>query len=66
VTAQDLKRINVIDRIVKEPVGGAQRDPVAAARMLGTAIAEELDMLARHASADLVAAREARFLAIGG
>ena len=66
VTAQDLKRINVIDRIVKEPVGGAQRDPVAAARMLGRAIAEELDMLARHASADLVAAREARFLAIGG
>jgi acetyl-CoA carboxylase carboxyl transferase subunit alpha len=66
VTAQDLKRINVIDRIVKEPVGGAQRDPVAAARMLGTAISEELDMLARHASADLVAAREARFLGIGG
>jgi len=66
VTAQDLKRINVIDRIVKEPVGGAQRDPVVAARMLGTAIAEELDMLARHASADLVAAREARFLGIGG
>ena len=66
VTAQDLKRINVIDRIVKEPVGGAQRDPAAAARMLGTALAEELDMLALQSSADLVAAREARFLAIGG
>ncbi len=66
VTAQDLKRINVIDRIVKEPVGGAQRDPVGAAQMLGTALAEELDMLARHGSTDLVAAREARFLALGG
>jgi acetyl-CoA carboxylase carboxyl transferase subunit alpha len=66
VTAQDLKRINVIDRIVKEPVGGAQRDPAAAARMLGEALAEELDMLVRHSAAELVAAREARFLAIGG
>jgi acetyl-CoA carboxylase carboxyl transferase subunit alpha len=66
VTAQDLKRINVIDRIVKEPVGGAHRDPAAAARMLGEALAEELQMLAGHGSAELIVAREARFLAIGG
>jgi acetyl-CoA carboxylase carboxyl transferase subunit alpha len=66
VTAQDLKRINVIDRIVKEPVGGAQRDPVAAARMLGAALAEELDMLGGKSSTELIAAREERFLAIGG
>lgn len=66
VTAQDLKRINVIDRIVKEPVGGAHRDPAAAARMLGVALGEELDLLAKHTPVQLVAAREARFLAIGG
>ena len=66
VTAQDLKRINVIDRIVKEPVGGAHRDPAAAARMLGAALGEELDLLAKHTPVQLVAAREARFLAIGG
>jgi acetyl-CoA carboxylase carboxyl transferase subunit alpha len=66
VTAQDLKRINVIDRIVKEPVGGAQRDPVAAARMLGAALAEELDMLGGKSGTELIAAREERFLAIGG
>jgi len=66
VTAQDLKRINVIDRIVKEPVGGAHRDPAAAARMLGEALAEEVDALASKSADQLVAAREARFLAIGG
>lgn len=66
VTAQDLKRINVIDRIVKEPVGGAHRDPAAAARMLGAALGEELDLLGKHTPVQLVAAREARFLAIGG
>jgi len=66
VTAQDLKRINVIDRIVKEPVGGAHRDPMAAARMLGTALSEELDALAAKTGEQLVVAREQRFLAIGG
>ena len=66
VTAQDLKRLNVIDRIVKEPVGGAHRDGVAAARMLGTALSEELDLLAPKSRAELISAREERFLAIGG
>jgi acetyl-CoA carboxylase carboxyl transferase subunit alpha len=66
VTAQDLKRINVIDRIVKEPVGGAHRDPAGAARMLGAALAEEVDALGLNSADQLVAAREARFLAIGG
>lgn len=66
VTAQDLKRINVIDRIVKEPIGGAHRDPAAAARMLGEALAEEVDTLAAKTQAELISAREERFLAIGG
>jgi acetyl-CoA carboxylase carboxyl transferase subunit alpha len=66
VTAQDLKRINVIDRIVKEPIGGAHRDPVAAAKMLGEALGEEVDALAPNSADQLIAAREARFLAIGG
>jgi acetyl-CoA carboxylase carboxyl transferase subunit alpha len=66
VTAQDLKRINVIDRIVKEPAGGAHRDPAGAARLLGTALGEEVDALGGKSADQLVAAREARFLAIGG
>lgn len=65
-TAQDLKRINVIDRIVKEPVGGAHRDPAAAARMLGEALAEEVETLAAKTHAELISAREERFLSIGG
>jgi acetyl-CoA carboxylase carboxyl transferase subunit alpha len=66
VTAQHLKRDNVIDRIVKEPVGGSQRDPVTAARLLGQALTEEIDLLAAQSGAQLIAQREARFLAIGG
>jgi acetyl-CoA carboxylase alpha subunit len=56
ITAQHLKRDNVIDRIVKEPVGGAHRDPVAAARLLGTALTEEIDQLSGQSGAALIAA----------
>ncbi len=66
VTAQHLKRDGVIDRIVKEPLGGAQRDPVAASRLLGAALTEELDLLSAKPAKTLIAAREERFLGIGG
>jgi len=66
ITAQDLLSLKVIDRIVPEPMGGAHRNPAAAAAALGSAIGEELDSLARRKPADLMKMREERFLAIGG
>lgn len=66
VTAQDLKRLGVIDRIVKEPVGGAHRNPAATAKMLRDAVCEELDSLSKLSSEALIAAREHRFLSLGG
>jgi len=65
VTAQHLERLGVIDRIVPEPIGGAHREPAAAARALGTAIGDELDTLAQIAPEQLRRMREDRFLAIG-
>ena len=64
VTAQDLAKLNVIDRIVPEPVGGAHRDPRAAAASLGTVIGEELDQLSTLPSDQLRRMREERFLAL--
>src|SRR3954464_8464415 len=46
VTAQDLKALGVIDRIVPEPVGGAHRSPAEAMTALGEAVGDELDALA--------------------
>lgn len=66
VTAQDLASLGVIDRIVPEPVGGAHRDPRLAVSTLGTAIAEELDKLGRHAPHELKRLREERFLTLAG
>ncbi len=65
VTAQDLKALGVIDRIVAEPVGGAHRDGEAAATALGKAIGDELDALFKLSKAKLIDARHKRFMAIG-
>lgn len=66
ITAQNLEKLGVIDRIVNEPAGGAHRDPKAAAEALGQAIGEELDMLSRHSADELKRLREERFLQIAG
>ena len=65
VTAQDLKQLAVIDRIVPEPLGGAHRSPAEAISALGTAIGEELDALATSPPAQLRSQRRSKFLAIG-
>ena len=65
VTAADLKQLGVIDRIVAEPVGGAHRSPDEAIRLLGDAIAEELDDLSAKTGDEIRRERRAKFLAIG-
>jgi acetyl-CoA carboxylase carboxyl transferase subunit alpha len=65
MTAADLEKLGVVDRIVAEPVGGAHRDPAAAISALGAAIGEELDKLAGKKPAVLRSARRDKFLAIG-
>src|SRR6476620_7694728 len=39
ITAQDLERLGIIDRIIVEPLGGAHRDPSATIAVTGDAIA---------------------------
>ncbi|MXO64748.1 acetyl-CoA carboxylase carboxyltransferase subunit alpha [Altericroceibacterium endophyticum] len=65
VTAQDLKSLGVIDRIVPEPIGGAQRDPAGMAEKLAEVLCEELDQLGQLDAAQIRQLRENRFLAIG-
>ena len=65
ITAADLLRLGVIDRIVYEPVGGAHRDPATAMARLGTAIAEELAGLAGLDASALRKQRREKFLQMG-
>src|SRR5438874_3635563 len=65
ITAQDQKALGVVDRIVDEPLGGAQRDPEAAIGALKGALIEELDGCGKLGPTELRAQRRAKFLAIG-
>jgi acetyl-CoA carboxylase carboxyl transferase subunit alpha len=65
VTAADLEKLGVVDRIVAEPLGGAHRDPAAAIASLREALGEELDTLGRESRDALRTARRSKFLAIG-
>ena len=66
VTATDLKRLGVVDVIVPEPVGGAQRDPAAACVALADALAATLDDLSGMDDGALRKQRRDKFLAMGG
>jgi acetyl-CoA carboxylase carboxyl transferase subunit alpha len=65
VTAQDLKQLGIIDRIVAEPAGGAHRDPGEAIVSLGRAVEEELDLLSTESGDSLRSSRRAKYLSIG-
>ena len=65
ITAQDLSRFGVIDSIVKEPAGGAHRDPVAMIRVAGDAVAAAFDDM-RNLDRDTIRRqRRQKFLDIG-
>ncbi|MBA4047583.1 MAG: acetyl-CoA carboxylase carboxyl transferase subunit alpha [Sphingomonas sp.] len=65
VTAQDLLALGVIDQIVPEPPGGAQRDPARAIATLGDAIEGALRGLMRKSADALIRERREKFLSIG-
>jgi len=65
ITAEDLKKLGVIDDIVREPVGGAHRSPDAAIESLGKAISASLASLAGQSPAELRSGRRQKFLAMG-
>jgi acetyl-CoA carboxylase carboxyl transferase subunit alpha len=66
LTAEDLLRLGVVDRIVPEPLGGAHRLPTEAVEQLGQAIDEALQLLSGLGGAELRAQRREKFLAMGG
>lgn len=65
LTAQDLLRLGVVDRIVPEPLGGAHRLPKEAVDSLGEAIEQALRPLLGLEGGVLRAQRREKFLAMG-
>lgn len=65
ITAQDLLKMKVVDKIISEPPGGAHSDPDAAMTAVGDAIEAELKGLEKLSVAKLKKQRADRFYAIG-
>jgi acetyl-CoA carboxylase carboxyl transferase subunit alpha len=65
ITAEDLQRLGVIDRIIAEPVGGAHREPATTIKATGEAIADALGQLDNLPPEEVRRQRREKFLAIG-
>ncbi len=65
ITAQDLLRMKIVDRIIPEPAGGAHADPQAAIKAVGDAVEEELKAMAGLSPDEIRQRRAERFYAIG-
>lgn len=65
LTAQDLKKLDVIDRIIPEPLGGAQRDRAAMIKAVGASIGAMLKELDGKSPDALRQDRRQKFLSMG-
>jgi acetyl-CoA carboxylase carboxyl transferase subunit alpha len=65
LTAQDLLKLGVIDRIIKEPLGGAQRDRGATIAAVGKEIGAMLKDLSGKSPERLIKDRRDKFMNIG-
>ena len=65
LTAEDLNRLALVDAVIPEPLGGAQRDAAATIAAVGDAVAEALLPLIELDGATLKARRRERFLDAG-
>ena len=65
LTAQDLQKLDLIDEVVPEPVGGAHRNPGTTISTLGDRIDRTLDVLLALDGDTLRLRRREKFLAMG-
>ena len=65
LTAADLSRLGVIDEIVKEPLGGAHRDPEGMAQILKEVVERHLKELEKMSEEELLSLRYEKFRRMG-
>ncbi|MEA2013325.1 MAG: acetyl-CoA carboxylase carboxyltransferase subunit alpha [Verrucomicrobiota bacterium] len=65
LTSSELKKNDLVDEIIKEPVGGAHRDPEGAAEFVKKAIIRNLKELQKLSAEELITQRYDRFRKFG-
>ncbi|AGZ36662.1 acetyl-CoA carboxylase carboxyl transferase subunit alpha [Pseudomonas sp. SWI6] len=65
VTAERLKSLNIVDKVIEEPLGGAHRDPVKMSESIRADLIQQLDMLGKLDNDALLARRYERLMSYG-
>lgn len=65
ITAERLKELGIVDAVIKEPLGGAHRDPAATAEAIRQQLAGQLDELRGLDAEALLERRYARLMSYG-
>ncbi|KXG81754.1 MULTISPECIES: acetyl-CoA carboxylase carboxyltransferase subunit alpha [Pseudomonas] len=65
VTAERLKSLNIVDKVIPEPLGGAHRDPAKMAANVRADLIEQLDMLGKLDNDALLKRRYDRLMSYG-
>ncbi|MGO1752438.1 MULTISPECIES: acetyl-CoA carboxylase carboxyltransferase subunit alpha [Psychroflexus] len=65
LTAKDMKKLKIIDQIVKEPLGGAHKDPEKNFKTVANAITKTYNELKKLTSEDLVNERMNKYINMG-
>jgi acetyl-CoA carboxylase carboxyl transferase subunit alpha len=65
ITAERLKGLGIVDKVINEPLGGAHRDPVKTAANIRAELTAQLDMLKGFDNDALLARRYERLMSYG-
>ncbi len=65
ITSKDLSRLNIIDRVINEPIGGAQNNPKRMVRIVKRYISDAIGRLGKYSGEELVLQRAEKFENMG-
>ena len=65
ITAERLKGLGIVDKVIGEPLGGAHRDPAAASASIRADLISQLDMLKKLDHEALLKRRYDRLMSYG-
>ena len=65
ITAERLKSLNIVDKVIQEPLGGAHRDPAKMSESIRADLVEQLDMLGKLDNEALLKRRYDRLMSYG-
>jgi len=65
LTSKDLLRLGIVDRIINEPIGGAQNDPKRMVRIVKRYVSDAIGRLGKYSGEELVLKRAEKFENMG-